>query len=543
MAQAVSTAASVRPRAMSREGDLGWLVGAAAVMAILCAAPYVVAAIFGPPELERVGTFWFVRDFSQYQAAMREGAQSTSWLIHNRFSSEQHAAVLMYPLYVGAGKAAAALRIDPLVVFASLEWIGRASLLLTLYAFASVFAPGRSVRRLAVMLAAGTLGFGALLVPLRLIDSLAAVLPETIDIYLEINSFGLFFAAPHLMLGMALTLACGALYLGAIAGSRAWLAALAATVLSLSLVHPFNLPVLLSVLILHAALTGRRAWPAAMVAVATAAPMLIYSVAVFQLDPFWSGTYAAQNRMPAAPPWELVIDFGIVLLAAPLAWRFIRDWPAERRRLLLLWVGLGLVWMYLPVPYQRRLAFGVQPGLAVLAALGLTWLQTWLRTHEIDGLRRRLINDGIVTLALCTSVLAYVTLLASAARNEPVEVYLWSRAEADAARWLGNVVSDTDVVLASTEFANPLVGAIDGRVVHGHIVATFDSDTKQALVQRFFAADTPTAERSRILDRTSTTFVALGQRERALGVESLNSQPELALLYDRGGVQIFGVRR
>ena len=36
--------------------------------------PYVLARLFGPSNMEHIGTFWFLRDFSQYQAAMREGA-------------------------------------------------------------------------------------------------------------------------------------------------------------------------------------------------------------------------------------------------------------------------------------------------------------------------------------------------------------------------------------------------------------------------------------------------------------------------------------
>ena len=40
--------------------------------------------------------------------------------------------------------------------------------------------------------------------PVRLIAQ--GVAPDAIDVYLEVNSFGLFFAGPHLMLGMALTL-------------------------------------------------------------------------------------------------------------------------------------------------------------------------------------------------------------------------------------------------------------------------------------------------------------------------------------------------
>ena len=118
-------------------------------------------------------------------------------------------------------------------------------------------------------------------------------------------------------------------------------------------------------------MTGRRAWPAALVAGIAAAPMAAYSLLLYQTDPFWSGTYSAQNLMPAPAPWSLPFDFGLVLLVAPLSWPIVRHWPAERRRLILLWICLGLLWMYAPVAYQRRFAFGVQPALAVLAGIGL----------------------------------------------------------------------------------------------------------------------------------------------------------------------------
>src|SRR2546425_6166499 len=101
-----------------------------------------------------------------------------------------------------------------------------------------------------------------------------------------------------------------------------------------------------------------------------------------------------------------------------------------------------------------------------------------------DGIRDKLVT-GVQTCALPI----YLGVLASAASNKPAEVYLWSKPEAAAAEWLGQHSSAADVVLATTEFANPLAGTIDGRVVHGHIVATLHSDDKAALVQRFFSSD------------------------------------------------------
>jgi hypothetical protein len=96
--------------------------------------------------------------------------------------------------------------------------------------------------------------------------------------------------------------------------------------------------------------------------------------------------------------------------------------------------------------------------------------------------------------------------------------------------------------MASTPLANPLVGVIDGRVVHGHIVATLNTRAKEELVQRFYAADTTPAERSELLREAGATLVAFGPRERALGALDLSSLPGLDLQYDAGGVQVFRVR-
>jgi len=294
-----------------------------------------------------------------------------------------------------------------------------------------------------------------------------------------------------------------------------------------------------TVLGLHALLTGRRAWPAALVAAAAAAPMAINSLLLYQTDPFWSGTYSAQNLMPSPAPWLLPIDYGLVLLAAPLAWPVVRAWPRERKLLIGIWIVAGLIWMYAPVPYQRRFAFGVQPALAVLAAIGLLHLNA--RIH--GRWRRRLLNYAVIAAALSTTLLVYFALIASALTNKPAEVYLWSRPEAAAAQWLGSHSTESDVVMASTDFANPIAGVIDGRVVHGHIVATLHSDEKATLVAQFYDATTSVADRQHILGETGTTVVAFGPRERALGATDLSSEPELSLMYDQDGVQLFRVTR
>jgi hypothetical protein len=511
----------------------------------LCGLPYLLSALLGPTDLEREGTFWFMRDFSQYQAAMREGASQSGWLIHDHFSAEPHQPALMYPLYVGAGKVASLLGVPHTSIFVALEWLGRFAVLGSVYAFSATFLRDNNARRLAVLLALGTLGLDTFAALARGtfdavgLSSVGNLLPDAINPYLEVSSFGALLSAPHLMLGLALTLVCAPIYFQAVHRRGAWLIALGATVLALSLVHSFNAPVLVSVLVVHAALTGPRAWSAAIVAACAAAPVTVNSVLLYATDPFWSGTYGAQNLMPSPPPWSLPLDFGLVLLAAPLAWGQLRGWPAEQRRLILLWIGLGLVWMYAPVPYQRRFAFGMQPALAVLAAVGLLEAQSWLVCRGVLGWRKRLAGYVVVVCGLSTSMLVYFAVLGSAVADRPAEVYLWTRAEADAARWLASHSDASDVVFASTEFANPLAGWIDGRVVHGHIVATLHGEDKAALVRAFYSGSASAAERSELLAASHATIVAFGPRERTLGASSLASQPELRLIYDHDGVEFY----
>lgn len=552
-----------RSVARARAGELRWLLGVGLVVLGLSALPSLVAAVYGPPDLERLGTFWFARDFGQYQAAMREGARSPSWLIHNRFTAEPHAPALVYPFYVALGKLAAALGVDDLLLFSSAEWVGRVLLLGATYLFVSAFLRGVRERRLATLLIVGTLGLAGWLVPLRLafqrlgFEELASGLPG-LNVYPEVSPFGAFLAAPPVMLGLALTLVAPPLYLRARRGDARWVAALGAAVFALSALNPFNVPVLVSALLADAALSvhaSRRASQrrireprlqpllAAGAAALAAAPLTLYYVALFQLDPFWSGTYgSAQNLMPSSAPWTLPIDLGLVLLAAPLAWTRVRSWEPAPRRLLLVWTAVTVIGMYLPVPYQRRLALGLQPALAVLAAAGLLAANAWMHAQAWGPLRRRLANYTATLAVALTPVLVYAALIGSAASNQPAEVYVWSRAEADAARWLGARSGASDVVLAETRFANPLPGLIDGRVVMGHVVATRESARKEALVERFYAADTTVAERSELLRETRATIVALGPRERALGAPSLADQPELELIYDREGVQWYRVR-
>ena len=521
-----------------------WLALVGVALLVVMAVPYAVWLVAGPSGLVHVGSFWYPRDFTVYLAAMQQGAEGPGWLIVDRFTPEPHAPVFMFPVYVGLGKLAALLGAPLMVVYYVAELAGRLVLLAALYVFAAAFLATPNQRRLALGLTLmGTnLGFWAALVLLAL-QPPAAGTPDTLALAasLEVLTLGVFLAPLHLMLGLACTLLAVAAYAAASvsgAGARVHLA-LGAAVLGLGLVHPFNLVVVVGVFAVHAGLelVRLRRWPvhallALAVAGAVALPFVAYNYATFRLDPFWSVVYSAQNAVPSPTPPRLLLDYGPVLWLAPLAlWAWPRPWSA-RQRLALLWAALLLLALYAPVPFQRRLAFGLQPGLAVLAAAGLAGLTA----RSSPATRRRL---GLLLLlgGLPTAAFLYAGMVLSAATNYPVEVYVASHDEWAAGQWLAARMAPDEVVLATEESGFWLAALVPGRVFLGHKGITYDVVGKRAVVEAVLAA--PPAEVAPLLATHGVRYLYYGPRERARA--AWIDAPGLERVYRAAEVTIYRV--
>jgi hypothetical protein len=134
------------------------------------------------------------------------------------------------------------------------------------------------------------------------------------------------------------------------------------------------------------------------------------------------------------------------------------------------------------VPYQRRLSFGIQPVLAVVAANGLMAICGTLRQRAAQNLRL-----GVVAVAASSTVLVLVSVIASGLRNAPLPVYR-STTDLDAATaWLDGQASSTDVILADWDASNYLAARTAARVLGGHPVATLHPDQKRFEIASVFA--------------------------------------------------------
>jgi len=461
-----------------------WLLVGLAAALILGELPLLLAACCAPPDARGLGNVWFINDFAQYESAMRQGARQPGWLIVDVFTAEPHRPAFMFPLYVAFGKLGATLGLQPIVVERLAEPLARLIMVVALWRFCHTFAAGRAAATAAFLLAllgsgfelfTGLLGPGALYAG---------------NWSYETNTVGLLFAAPHVPLAMAATLELARLGLRPRAApTHADVLVAAGLGAAIALLHPFHLPVLLAALLASGLLFLRRGRGVASLAVGSAAclgalPVIWPTLTTFSFDPFWLATYSVQNVLPSPAPHELIVELGPTLLLAlggALALR-TRVAPAG----LLLWLLGSLAAMYLPVPYQRRLGFGLQPQLAVLAG------NTLLLAGSVWPARRAaLLRLAVVAGAASGTSLVLLSIIVSGVRNSPLAVYR-STADLDAASaWLDSHAQPDETILADWSVANYLAPRTPARVFGGHPVATLDAAAKQQAVARTLAAPQP----------------------------------------------------
>lgn len=458
---------------------LTWLVVALAVGQL----PLLLAACCAPAGRTGLGTVWFINDFAQYESAMRQGAERADWLILDRFTAEPHAPAFMFALYVGLGKLSAVSGVPADWLERATEVVARGLFVAALWRFARAFATGVAAARVAFLLA---LFGGGLGLPVALLGhALGWGASYEGNASYETNGFGLLFAAPHVPLAMAGTLELATHWLRPVARARpiALLQAAGAAA-GVAVLHPFHVPVLVAALAGTGAIwwrtgAGRGTLVACLAISLAAVPVLIGTVVTFTLDPFWSATYSAQNRLPTPAPYELFADLGVTLLLALGGVLALRSHAAPFG--LLLWLLAMAVAMYLPVPYQRRLGFGAQPGLAVLAANALLAACAYLRRRPAAALRL-----GVMAGASAASALVLASVVLSGFTDSPLPVYRSTSDIDAAARWLDTHASAGDVILADWDEANYLAPRTRATVFGGHPVATLRAAEKRALVADVF---------------------------------------------------------
>jgi hypothetical protein len=541
-------------------GGTKWLGVVTLATLLLIEVPYLLAYAQEARGFVFTGMLWSPHDFSQYAAAMREGAATTSWLIHDHLTAEPHAPAFMYPLYVGLGKLAGLLRLDVQAVYHGAEIVARAILLIAVYRFCAEVFSGVGERRLAFTLVvfSSGLAFWVLLLQIMIpIDGIRGLPLTPEHSRPEVSTFLVLFTAPHLMLGLAFLLLAAGEYLGS--WTRPGLRTAASTsgaVFGLGLTNPFGLVTLCVVLVGHLIVMRlrrhhppRSAWLSSSLAMLVAIPFLLYNLLVFGGDPFWGVVYGAQNLIPSPPAPVLAMGFAPVLALAALGLPgFVRA-PGPGRWLVVVWIALSLALICIPtaVGFQRRFVFGVQPMLGLVAAVGLTAVWRWARCGDTPwrAFGRRMGRHLVMVTLFSSTVCFYgreLQIVTRPAEGAARDGAFHSVALREAGQWLATVMGPHDVVLAEAPTGNYLAGVTIGRVFVGHPIGTLGHDEKRRAAWQFYLGMHDEAGHS-FLAANNIRYVVYGPHERALGAALPSAPQVLRAVYETPEVSIYEVER
>ncbi len=511
--------------------EWAWVWKWTLVALIASSIPYLLGSALSLPEMQFSGLVYNVQDINGYLAKMRQGARG-EWLFHTPYTAEEHTGTLFFLFHRLLGMLAAMTGLSLELIYHLARLVFAAGMLAAMYRFFAGFTPHRAIRRVAFLLAAFSGGMGWLLVLLGQADWLGMlpldwILPEG-------YAFLVTYSVPHIALAMTCLL-CGILVLRAACSRRSAALALAAGALFavMALMAAFYVLTPYALLgvdwLITAARRRRPDWPAFwLIAFSALLPALVigYNFYYFTFDPFYR-VWATQNLALSPHPAHYLM--GYLVIGGLALWGVWTMSPAQRTRWQLLWVWalLAPALAYLPFGLQRRLIFGVQNPLCLLAAAGLVRgvalpfgrmriVKRLLRRprYSRSGLRRLLIATVVISTTITNLLLITGNCITVLQRTTPI---FHPRAELEMLDWLRTHSQPTDTVLCAYQTGNYAPVRAGNRVFLGIGSETLDIERKRVDVQRFFNLAESDKWRQSLLREYGIAYVVIGPDERALG--------------------------
>jgi hypothetical protein len=532
----------------------------AVVLAVLAitSLPYAYAYLSTPADRAFTGILLDVPDHAQYFSWMRELGQSH--LAANKLTPEANAPAFFNLLWWLLGRFGRLTGWGFAPVYQLLRVGAAVAFLWAAYRICSWYFPDRPRRRLAFLVISVTSGFGWVLVLLKytLTDG---VLLRPLDLYIaEGNTFLGIMGYPHFIAAALYVLVFDLLLRGEAKSSLGYAVGAGLLGLFLGWQHAYDLVSVYSVLLAYAVLRtlrdrrlpryvilssliigGISFWPA------------LYSVWLTKADPVWKAVLAQFGNagVYSPPPFDLVILLGPAFLLAIFALVRLKPWNLSSlpngELFLTGWFLSYFAIIYLPVDFQVHLINGWQVPIALLATLTLfrdviPWAS---RRFKVTGyLAEMRLRNGIaaalIVLILPTNLYLWAWRFYDLSRHD--YPYYVSTGDEQAFRWLDSNAEPEDVVLSSLTIGQFLPAWTGTNAFLAHWAETLDFYAKEEAVRRFYAADSPEAERLATLVRFGVDYVYLGQPERALGGYEPTQSPFLTMVYQAQGVQIYSVQ-
>ncbi len=506
------------------QGKQAWLPGFVAIVVLAAVAvPYLVAFGASGEDTIFLGFLQNPVDGHTYLAKMYQGWEG-NWRYRMAFSQEPGAGAFLFPLYLGLGHISRVLRLPLINVFHSARLLATGFMLFSLYLFFKRSLPDRLIPWAFTLSAVGS-GLGWLAVPFGAF---------TADLWVsEGYPFLSGYTNPHFPFSL---------------GLMTWILTprprengfpffMLLPGLLLALILPFGLVIVLGVLGVQLLLSwrwqdGSFGWLFRRVVWLSlgGVPAVLYELWLVRTDPIFAG-WNAQNITVSPPPWELLISFSPALLLALYSiWRTLREQKSPLDTMVI-WLGVVLVLIYLPLDLQRRLLTGFYIPVAGLAVQGLDGLSAGARGRLLLGF------SLVLVLSLPTNLIVLLAARHGIQTQDPQLYMSWE--EGTALEWIRANTDPEALVLAGPELGLFIPGQTGRRVIYGHPFETVNADQARAKVLVFFEGNLDPTQAAGFLSEEGVDYIFYGPRERDLGALPVGQGWDQ--VYREGEVEIYAV--
>jgi len=507
--------------------------------------PLVWAWVVTPAGQQFTGLLFNANDGNTYLAKMEEGRQG-AWVFHLAHTSEQGGnGAVIFVFYLLLGKIAGLLHLPNILIFHFARVLAGWLLLEVSYRFITLLFTDIVRQKLAFRLVCVASGFGWLLVAFGV---------NAPDFWVaEGYTFLSIFANPHFPLATALLiLALTETLLGL--EQQQWLHYLKAAIATLVLgfVHPFLLITLAGILAVYwlwLSIANRRPdWWGMLGLImvgltGTPGPFLTWWGT--ENDPLLKA-WMSQNQTITLDPLTSLSGYGLLVpLSIIEIWWIARRLPAlagknsllnRRWQLVVIWLLVTVGLLALPLNFSRRFLEGIHLPLCCLAAAGYYFLV--IERFRFDFKGRLLVGISALSSVVMVVISIALVYLPQDNLNDPVRVPYLSAGEIGAIEWLQQHSKPEEVVLTGPLLGNVLPGRLLIHVFYGHSMETINSEQKLAIMQQFFALETPDATRQQIIQTWQLNYLLYTWREQNLG-KLKPATKGWQLVYSAEGVQLY----
>ncbi len=552
--------------------ELRWAGGFALAVMVLTCLPYLYGLLIRPDAAYYSGFLTNPDEHNVYLSYMKQ-AQENAFFMVDPFTSESQQGRVINLFFLALGRSAGIKHIPLALEYHLARIICGWLLLMAIYCLGAQAITTIWGRQLSLWLAAFASGFGWLYhagpgQPHPIDYGSGLVMPEAIT-FLTLLLNPLFCFSVFLMIA---AIGFGAHAFSSGRTRSAVLAGVAALILGN--IHTYDvIPVAVVLAAYLAVLVARRRSggdlraqqvlaTAGLIAL-IASPSLFYQWWLLRSGEVTLAIKTAETPVHSPEPIFLALGLGLPLLLAILGlWRAIRV-GSDTARVLALWLVLGFALVYAPVPFQRKLAQGIQVPAVLLAVLSIEWLARRFSALPLHSRKGRWgVRVGVVLLIL--SVIPSNALFLARVKHDLEtnnQTYLGNLMpplylrddQHQALQWLDTHASFRDVLLCNS-FLGSYAPSLGGtRVYVGHWAETLHYASKLKSFAEFLRASGSSERREALIRRERITYVLrdrsiydnaflLSPQQEVMPAFDLDQSPWLERVYSQGAVTVYRVR-